>query len=486
MFKLAAFIRNDGVSINPFACTHLSSFLRGGVVVMTQSMFEACDGFKDMIKLGAIVAALIVIGNKTSAMESGISDTQAVVFVDDIRACIKHLSSTYVARPWWFIGDNQMANDMIWNGLIMDVHLSKSYAAANTSEWKSINQLKLDDAVLLNKDLLEQPNMEFQLLSKSRSDASLTKTIRHYMRRNIEESHLLLAMNRIITCGFNRPNRTGVDTRALFGQQFEYRMVERIDPETGKSSFRLPLLTTKRMFTRGVFAELNWFLRGGTDSKVLEAQGVNIWKGNTSRAFLDSVGLNQYAEGETGPSYPFQFRHASAEYIPGKFDYRGEGIDQVQQVIDSLQKDPFSRRHIINLWAPAQIQEICLPPCHILYQFMAHEEEGQMYLTLSMLQRSCDTFHGLPFNICSMGIFLTLMAHRVNMKPFKLIHFINDMHIYETHFGVASKQIQREPCMFPYISMNCEPKDNLEDYAFSDIAIADYYYHPAIKADMVA
>ena len=485
MFKLAAFIRSDGVSINPFACKQLCYYIRNGVIISTQDMYEQTAGFDILKSTGVTVLKCVVIGDKNNSLEAGLN-TDNVMFVDTISECIKYLSDKFNYNEWWFVGDNATANNLIWKGLIMDVHLSKSYANKYSHEWNNIEPHVLNQPEMLNKTLLDHPNMEFELVSTTRIDLSMSKTIRHYMRRNTEESNLLMTMNQIITQGFKRPNRTGVNTRCLFGKLFEYNMIEKIDPDSGKSSFRLPLLTTKKMFTRGIFGELIWFLSGGTNSKDLEKNKINIWKGNTSREYLDSIGHPDYEEGECGPIYGFQWRHAGAKYIQGKHDYTGEGIDQVAQVIESLQNDPYSRRHIINAWNVQDLSEMCLPPCHVLYQFMVHEEEGQKYLSLMMYQRSCDTFLGLPFNICSLGMFLTIMAHRVNMKPFKIVHSVADMHIYENHIEAASKQIQREPCMFPYISINCDPKDKLEDYTFDDIKIDDYYSHTPIKGTMVA
>lgn len=572
----------------------------------------------------------------------------------------------------------------------------------------------------------------------------------HLTRFNNEEQALLNVMNEIVTSGFNIPSRSNINTRTVFGKMFEYRMVEKINKETGQSMYRIPLLTTKRMFTRGVFEELMWFMNGKVDSKELERSRINIWKGNTSRTFLDSSGLNDYDEGETGPIYGFQWRHWGAEYKPKKKNYMNEGIDQIDNVIKSLKEDPFSRRHIISGWNVEDLDKMCLPPCfvsgtkvitkngyksieqltdsdlvmthisnwkpiinrqsrlyegsihtimhkachnelvttdehpfltksilpngtlgsetqwtkardlnsdkhvlcipisksnvsididwfftglyissdvsepmdhhwlsefsidesevcntipewiqdsnienlkllidgfescsqfneskrvvnlnvalslqriyakigivsiitkginhsiyikrvqssstfyiddqymyiplknvstkldtiqvynievaddnsyvveniathncHVLYQFMVHDEDGQKYLSLMMTQRSCDTFLGLPFNLCSLGMFLFLMARSVNMKPYKIIHSIANMHIYETHVDAVKRQLKNEPYAFPYIQMKSDdiPIKKIEDYVFDDIAIKQYYSHNRIQGDMIA
>lgn len=472
MFKLATFLRSDGASIDPLTCDHIRVYLSDNVIIMNRKMFDSMHGSISKIR----VAATIVIGEGSYVN---------VTFVKDFRECLRHVSKYYQDRSWWIIGDNAMANDLIWKGLIMDVHLSKCYAQPGTREWDNRTSNIIDQSVMFDMSLIGRIDMGFSLLSNVK--VSRTKKIRHYLRRNHEELALLSAMHHTVKTGHNRPNRTGVNTRALFGQHFEYKMVERVDPNTGKSAYRLPLLTTKHMFTRGVFEELKWFLNGCTDSKVLERRGVHIWKGNTSRAFLDSVGLKHFKEGECGPIYGHQWRHWGAKWVSSKSDYAGEGIDQVANVIESLQTDPYSRRHIITAWNVEDLDKMCLPPCHHTFQFMVSEGEGQKYLSLFLYQRSCDVFLGLPFNICSLGMFLTIVAHRVNMKPHTLYHSIADFHIYETHIEATAKQIQREPCVFPYISIKCDkPKDKLEDYNFSDIVIEDYYHHSAIKANMVA
>lgn len=401
--------------------------------------------------------------NRINIVITSGSPIEGALTFKSIKACDRFLHDNHSNLKWIVIGGESIYNEYMRLNLVSDIHISQ-----------------LDSSEECNKHF----NWNFQNKTLLYADERL-KIYHHSKEINSEESKLLAAMSDIIDNGFKRPNRTGVDTRAVFGKQFEYIMEERIDPNTGNSSFRLPLLTTKKMFTRGVFAELKWFLSGGTDSKLLERKGVNIWKGNTSKEYLESVGLD-YDVGETGPIYGFQWRHATAKYIQGKHDYTGEGIDQVAQVIESLQNNPYSRRHIINAWAPGDLDKMVLPPCHILYQFFIHQVDDQKYLSLMMTQRSCDTFLGLGFNLCSLGMFLTLMAHRVGMKPYKIIHSIADMHIYETHIEAASEQVQRNPYPFPYIRIDCTPKEHLEQYEFSDIKIEDYFHHDAIKADMVA
>lgn len=677
-----------------------------------------------------------------------------------IKDCDKFLNETYPKLERWVIGGEAIYNAYLKRELVSEVFISQFGSFEYCDKFFKWFAPELHGFYLESKQ-----DGRFEIL--------------HYRKENAEEMKLLLAMRDIIHHGTQQTNRTGVDTRAVFGRMFEYHMIEKINTQTGESMYRLPLLTTKKMFTRGVFTELKWFLNGRVDSKELEMKGVNIWKGNTSREYLDKTNLTAYDEGETGPIYGFQWRHWGAEYIPNKKDYQAEGIDQVAKVIDTLTNDPFSRRHIISGWNVSDLDQMCLPPCfvagtmvltkygykeiqslldndlvfthlgnwkpiinrqdrvysgqlytithvgssdsisateehpflvktiqiksfepltynlsehtswvmakdlnpekhvlclpimqeekpinvtitvegeltmaqpidyfmvgvyvgkrgsmldlqfippgwsilkqfstcamdiacdmipewvqslsraslrdfilgyefacrksqskyydainksvalalqrvyaklsiptriiadtdtylilkiptdvqgrcyvdsqymympiativsekteqpvfnlevaddnsyvvenvathncHMLYQFMVHETDGQKYLSLMMTQRSCDTFLGLPFNICSLGMFLFLMARTVGMKPYKIIHSIADMHIYETHVDAAESQIARTPYAFPYIQMReGTPVKPIESYEYSDIEIVDYFSHGPLSGSMVA
>lgn len=476
MFKLAIYLDNNNNTVDPFACAHLSSYLRNGIIVMTQTMLELTNDLKAM---SVPIQTLLIIG------DGSVQSKHPGRTFSTMAKCMSYLHSEHPNMIWWLIGDNDMANQLIWNGVVMDVHLSKSYAPRHSSEYKYTSKHVLSQSNKFNKLLLKSVPMRFRLMSATLDMQSDTRSHRHYFRRNEEETALISSMKEIITYGFRNGNRTGVDTRAVFGKHFEYRLIERVDPLTNKSYYQLPLLTTKKMFIRGVFEELKWFLNGKTNSKMLEAKGVNIWKGNTTREFLDSRNLN-YEEGEAGPIYGFQMRHSGATWDASKTDYSNEGVDQVANVIKSLQEDPFSRRHIIDLWAPNQLDQMCLPPCHLLYQFVVHENDNQKYLSLMMTQRSADVFHGVPFNIASCSILLMMMAHRVGMKPYKFVHSVGHCHIYETHLDAVTSQLSRDPFMFPYASITCDGSTDLEAYQLSDIDIQDYHCHPTIKADMVA
>ena len=701
----------------------------------------------------------IVITHRT------IPESTNLLTFSSIFDCDKYLNTNqYKNTTRWVIGGESIYNQYMKLGLISELYISEIYNTNKTDKgfYYFMNDKIETDFVLSTTECYDNEGFK----------------IYHYKAINPEEITLINHMKNIITSGFYKHNRTGINTYSLYGNMFHYMITEKLGPN-GESMYKLPLLTTKKMFIRGIFEELKWFLNGGVNSKELEEKQVNIWKGNTTKEYLNKYNLTDYKEGECGPIYGFQWKHWGADYIPGKFDYTNEGIDQIANVIKSLQDDPFSRRHIISGWNVSDLNKMCLPPCflkdtmvltnngykfiqnvnesdalythksnykdiinvqtktysgkiyhiktklndviinateehpflvktkimtslepreyklsdlkwieakdlnlekhvlcipinqssseltvkvkvndnmvynqsyldengyymlgyyigvegsilhmginppswsllkefdsntdlaskipkwvfdlnvkyihsflngflstkrtndlgfitvknyeialslqllfgkigkiiniliidnqyvirissnseynfnsidnkyiyteietintsiinnttvynfeigtdnsytveniavhncHVLYQFLVHNEGHDKYLTLMMTQRSCDTFLGLPFNIASLGLFLILMAKQVNMKPYKIIHSIADMHIYENHIDAVNKQIEREPYPFPYVIIK-NKKDKIEDYEFTDLELYNYHYHDSIKAEMIA
>ena len=246
-------------------------------------------------------------------------------------------------------------------------------------------------------------------------------------------------------------------------------------------STSFPLLTTKKMFWKGICYELLWFIKGQTNSKILEDKGINIWKGNSSREFLDSVGLVQYKEGDIGPMYGFQWRHFNAPYRGCDESYEGEGIDQLQNCIDLIKNDPSSRRIYMSAWNPCQLKESVLAPCHMSYQFYVKDEQ----LSCILYQRSADTFLGLPFNIASVALLVYILASITDKIPGKITVMIGDAHIYKDHIEAVKVQLEREPYPFPKLIIK-NKHENINDYVYEDFEIVDYNHHPTISAKMIA
>jgi dihydrofolate reductase / thymidylate synthase len=217
-----------------------------------------------------------------------------------------------------------------------------------------------------------------------------------FKETNQEQQYLDLIRN-VIEKGEDKEDRTGVGTRATFGNMMRFDLSE-----------TFPLLTTKKVFWKGVVEELLWFLRGSTDGQALSDMGVKIWDGNGSREFLDNLGFKDRRVGDLGPVYGFQWRHFGAEYANCDTDYTGKGVDQITQLIERIKRDPDSRRHIVSAWNVADIPKMALPPCHVLFQFFVANGK----LSCMLYQRSCDIGLGIPFNIASYSL-MTLMIAKV-------------------------------------------------------------------------
>jgi len=253
---------------------------------------------------------------------------------------------------------------------------------------------------------------------------------------------------------------------------------------------RLPILTTKQMAWKTCAKELFWFLSGSTDNAILQRQGVHIWDGNASREFLDNRGLTEYAENELGPVYGHQWRQFGAPYTPLRQQRptpdNPQGIDQIQQIVDTL-LDPAqrsSRRILLTAWNPTQLAEMALPPCHVLAQFNVREGK---YLSCAMYQRSCDVGLGVPFNLLSYSLLTHLLAKHTGLVADEFVYFMGNAHIYEEHRESLEIQCQRAPFAFPQIEIADEPKPRIEDYSWTDIRFrTPYHHHPRITMTMKA
>eukprot|EP01011_Urceolus_sp_BLP5_P001052 TRINITY_DN1969_c0_g1_i1.p1 TRINITY_DN1969_c0_g1~~TRINITY_DN1969_c0_g1_i1.p1 ORF type:complete len:298 (+),score=81.91 TRINITY_DN1969_c0_g1_i1:89-982(+) len=286
---------------------------------------------------------------------------------------------------------------------------------------------------------------------------------------NQEEKQYLELIGRIISHGAQKGDRTGVGTRSIFGAQMRFGLRDGV----------LPLLTTKRVFWRGVAEELLWFIKGDTNANHLREKNVHIWDQNGSRQFLDSLGFHHREEWDLGPVYGFQWRHFGAPYKTCHTDYTGQGVDQLQQVIHTLRTNPDDRRILLTAWNPCDIREMALPPCHCLAQFYVADGE----LSCQLYQRSCDMGLGVPFNIASYALLTILLAKVCNLKPGEFIHTLGDAHVYNNHIEPLKEQLKRSPRPFPTLRVNRET-DNIEDFVFEDFELLDYNPYPTIKMEM--
>ena len=242
-----------------------------------------------------------------------------------------------------------------------------------------------------------------------------------------------------------KSDRTGTGTQSVFGYQARYDLSE-----------GFPLLTTKKLHLKSIIYELLWFIAGDTNVKYLQDHGVRIW--------------NEWADenGDLGPVYGYQWRSWP--------NPNGQSIDQISQVVNSLKNNPDSRRHIVSAWNPAEVENMALPPCHALFQF--YVADGR--LSCQLYQRSCDMFLGVPFNIASYSLLTMMMAQQAGLEPGEFVWTGGDCHIYDNHVEQVLEQLSREP--YPYPRMEIRKADSLFDYQYSDFHIANYRYHPTIKA----
>lgn len=247
---------------------------------------------------------------------------------------------------------------------------------------------------------------------------------------------------------------------------------------------KIPILTTKKTAWKTCIKELLFFCKGQTDNRILTNQGVGIWKGNTTAEFLESRGLDYEPGASLGPLYGYSWRFWNAPYTGCETDYTGQGIDQLQKVINDL-KNPEtrnSRRHVISAWNPEHLDEGVLPPCHILFQFFVTDGNK---LSCVLYQRANDEFLGIPFNLASYSVLTNMVAKICGLEPYEFIHYGGDCHIYAEHVKQCQEQISREPYPFPTLEI-LNQRDNINDYVLEDFKLKDYQHHAQIKGEMVA
>ena len=255
-------------------------------------------------------------------------------------------------------------------------------------------------------------------------------------------------LDRVLTEGVQKNDRTGTGTISVFGHQMRFNLQD-----------GFPLMTTKKLHTRSIFIELLWFLTGNTNIKYLKDNKVSIWD-----EWAD-------ADGNLGPVYGYQWRSWP--------DYNGGHVDQIGQIIHSLKTNPDSRRHILSAWNVGMIDEMALPPCHVLFQFYV----ANGTLSCQLYQRSADIFLGVPFNIASYALLTQMIAQECGLKAGEFIHTLGDAHIYLNHIDQCKLQLTREPRALPTLTLNPEKK-SIFDFVYEDISITGYDPHPHIKGEI--
>jgi thymidylate synthase len=255
-------------------------------------------------------------------------------------------------------------------------------------------------------------------------------------------------LKHVLENGHEKMDRTGTGTYSVFGYQMRFDLQE-----------GFPLMTTKKLHLKSIIHELLWFIRGETNTRYLNENGVTIW--------------NEWAspDGELGHIYGFQWRSWPS--------YTGTSIDQIENLLQSIRHNPDSRRHIVSAWNVADLENMALPPCHVLFQF--YVAGGK--LSLQLYQRSADIFIGVPFNIASYALLLMMVAQSVNLKPGEFIHTLGDAHIYKNHLEQVRLQLTREPRALPSMILN-PVVTSLFDFTYEDFSLENYNPHPHIKGEI--
>ena len=258
-------------------------------------------------------------------------------------------------------------------------------------------------------------------------------------------------LQRVLTEGIRKDDRTGTGTLAVFGHQMRFDLAE-----------GFPLVTTKKLHLRSIIHELIWFLRGDTNVRYLQDNGVTIWD-----EWAD-------ANGDLGPVYGSQWRSWPTP--------DGQTIDQIAWLVDEIRRNPDSRRLVVTAWNPADIPKMALAPCHCLFQFFVQpSQEGPAKLSCQLYQRSADVFLGVPFNIASYALLTHMVAQVTGLQVGDFVHCFGDTHLYVNHLEQARLQLTRDPRPLPRLKLN-PAVTRLEDFSFEDVVIEGYEPHPAIKA----
>lgn len=396
-------------------------------------------------------------GRLSIIISSSMEPISSLKIARSIEDSIKYVEEDDQIETAFVIGGGDIYKQFIKHPLCTKIHLTKLNYNYNCDTFfpqipSNFKECDISTAIHLDK------NDDFI----GGATELVFKTYKYYNK--CEQAYLNL-IDDILNNGSIKDDRTGTGTISKFGECLKFDL----------SNNTIPVLTTKKVFTKGVIYEMLWIISGDTSSKTLEKNGVNIWKMNSNRDFLDKRGLN-YEEGDIGPLYGFLWRHWGANYYGADKNYKDQGIDQLQNCINLIRNDPCSRRIVVNAWNAETIPQSVLAPCHCFFQFYVNNGK----LDCSLTQRSCDFLLGSPFNITSYSLLIHMIARICNLEAGTFTYFMGDVHLYKNQIDKVAEQLSRTPRKFPKIRFT-GIQNEIDDFKYEDIHIDEYYPYPAIK-----
>jgi dihydrofolate reductase/thymidylate synthase len=417
-------------------------------------------GYKTMQSLphGYLKSRKNIILSKEHKAE--IKETEDIKVIDNITEVFKYSTSSI-----FIIGGAQIYKLALATGLV-----GKIYHTAILSKFECDTFVDPIDPQFYQltdySDVITENGVSYQFCEYDRK-AFLGKPV-SYSHGELQYLNLI---DTVLQYGNIKPDRTGTGVKSLFGAQCRFDLRK-----------EFPLLTTKKVFWRGVAEELFWIISGSTDTTILTKKGIHIWDADTCRETLDKRGFKDRRIGDLGPGYGFQLRHYGAKYIDCNTDYKGQGIDQLMNVIDKIKNNPNDRRILFCLWNPTDLDNTTLVPCHMFAQFYVtpgfNGKRGM--LSCHMYIRSQDLSLGAPFNIASYSLLTCLIAQICDLYPGEFIHSMGDTHIYINTISGIQSQLTRVPKQFPKLQLNPQVRD-IEKFQFLDLKLIGYQSHDAIK-----
>jgi len=369
----------------------------------------------------------------------------------------------------WIIGGAQIYNEALQLSGLEEIHVTRVQKDFECDTFLKLDPGKFKEISKSDEEVFQEIPYSFTVLKPLDAIVEAGECAVKRSNPEHEEWQYLDMIREIIDNGVSRGDRTGTGTLSVFGRSMRFSLRNK----------QFPLLTTKRVFWRGLAEELLWFVAGCTNANKLAEKKIHIWDGNGSREFLDNRGFPDREVGDLGPVYGFQWRHFGAEYKDMHADYKGQGVDQLARCIDLIKNEPNNRRIIMSAWNPADLKLMALPPCHMFCQFYVANGE----LSCQMYQRSADMGLGVPFNIASYSLLTRMVAQVCGLEAGDFIHVIGDTHVYSNHVEPLREQLLREPRPFPTLDINPDVKD-IDGFKYSDFTITGYKPHKKIKMKM--